>query len=74
MIHESKLFELVQVLKTFSLQWVSGSGELVKVDECRYTSWHSSGKTMNVLIPASGLVRKVNRKTITAINGKEVFL
>ena len=74
MIHESKLFELVQVLKTFSLQWVSGSGELVKVDECRCTSWHSSGKTMNVLIPASGLVRKVNRKTITAINGKEVFL
>ena len=74
MIHESKLFELVQVLKTFSLKWVSEKGELIAVDECRCTSWHSSGKTMNVLILKSGLVRKVNRKTITEINGKEVFL
>ena len=74
MIHESKLFELVQTHPTFSLAFVAASGELVKVDECRCTSWHSSGKTMIVLLPASGLVRKVNRKAITNFNGQEVFL
>jgi hypothetical protein len=29
---------------------------------------------MNIRIPSSGLVRKVNRKTITKFNGQEVFL
>ena len=74
MIHESKLFELVQMHPTFSLAFVAASGELVKLEKCRCTSWHSLGKTMNVLIPASGLVRKVNRKTIVNFNGEEVFL
>ncbi|MBQ8959373.1 MAG: hypothetical protein IJ057_12895 [Bacteroidales bacterium] len=74
MIHESKLFELVQTHPSFSLRFVTAEGELVAVDECRCTSFHSSGKTMNILIPASGLVRKVNRKTVTAFNGEEVFL
>ena len=74
MIHESKLFELVQTHQLFSLTYVTKSGELVTADECRCTSFHSSGKTMNILIAASGLVRKVNRKTVTAFNGKEVFL
>ena len=74
MIHESKLFEIVQALKTFSLQWVSKKGELVTVDECTCTSFNSSGKTLNIKLASSGLIRKVNRKTITAINGKEVYL
>lgn len=74
MIHASKLFELVQIHPSFSLQFVATSGELVTVDECRCTSFHSSGKTMNIRIPSSGLVRKVNRKTITKFNGQEVFL
>lgn len=73
MIHESKLFEVVQQLDTFSLQWVSKSGELIDA-KCRYTSFHSSGKTMNVQLADSGLIRKVNRKTVTKINGQEVFL
>ena len=74
MIHESKLFELVQIHPEFSIQFVTASGELVKVDHCSCTSFHSSGKTMNIRIPASGQIRKVNRKTVTAFNGKEVFL
>lgn len=74
MIHVSKIFELVQTLKQFSLQWVSERGELINAPECVCTSFHSSGKTMNVMILPSHLVRKVNRKTITAINGKEVFI
>ena len=72
MIHESKLFELVQMHPVFSLSFVAKSGELVEVDDC--TSFHSFGKTMNILILASRLVRKVNRKTVTAFNGEEVFL
>lgn len=73
MIHESKLFELVQIHPKFSIQFVAASGELVKVDECSCTSFHSSGKTMNIKLP-NGQFRKVNRKTVTAFNGKEVFL
>ena len=73
MIHESKLFELVQIHPKFSIRFVAASGELVTVDECSCTSFHSSGKTMNIKLP-NGQFRKVNRKTITAFNGKEVFL
>lgn len=74
MIHESKIFEIVQQLKEFSLKFVSKAGELVTIDRCRCTSFHSSGKTMNIIIPASGLVRKVTRKSIVEINGEEVFV
>ncbi len=74
MIHESKLFEAIQPLKTFSLKWVSKKGELVVAGQCRCTSFHSSGKTMNVMLLPSNMFRKVNRKTIVEINGQEVFL
>lgn len=73
MIHESKLFELVQAHNSFSLQFVAKSGELVTVDECSCTSFHSSGKTMKIKLP-NGQFRTVNRKTVTRFNGEEVFL
>ena len=74
MIHVSKIFEIVQTQQTFSLQWVSASGELVTANGCRCTSFHSSGNTMNIRMANSGLVRKVNRKTVTKLNGQEVFV
>ncbi len=74
MIHESKIFEVVQTLKDFSLKFVSKSGELITIERCRCTSFHSSGKTMNILIESSRLVRKVTRKSIVEINGEEVFV
>ena len=74
MIHVSKLFEVVQLQKVFSLSWVSEKGELVEVEECRCTSFHSSGRTMNVQLIANGQIRKVNRYTVTRFNGVEVFL
>lgn len=74
MIHVSKLFEVVQAIKQFSLQWVSEKGELITVDECVCTSFHSSGKTMNVMLLPSRQVRKVNRLSITNFNGQEVFV
>lgn len=73
MIHESKLFELVQTHSSFSLTFVSKSGELITVDECSCTSFYSSGKTMKIKL-LNGQFRTVNRKTVTAFNGKEVFL
>lgn len=73
MIHESKLFELVQAHKSFSLQFVAASGELVTIDQCSYTSFFSAGKTMNIKLQ-NGQFRKVNRKTVTRFNGQEVFL
>ena len=73
MMHESKLFELVQTHPSFSLRFVTAEGELVAVDECHCTSFFSGGKTMNIQLP-NGLFRKVNRKTVTAFNGEEVFL
>ena len=73
MIHESKLFELVQAHKSFSLQFVAASGELVTVDQCSCTSFFSGGKTMNIKLQ-NGQFRKVNRKTVTRFNGEEVFL
>lgn len=76
MIHESKIFELVQMRPnlTFNIEWVSASGERVRAEKCRCTSFHSSGKTMNVMLMESKLVRKVNRKTIVGFNESEVFL
>lgn len=74
MIHESKLFEVVQTLKTFSIKWVGSGGELIEVDRCQSTSFHSSGETMNIRILESGQYRKVNRKTVTSINGQEVYI
>ena len=71
--HVSKLFELVQIHKWFSLTWVSEEGELITVDDCRCTSFHSEGKTMNIKASHWEKPVKVNRLTVTAFNGKEVY-
>lgn len=74
MIHASKIHELVDVHPLFSIGWITESGEKIYVRQCRCTSFHSSGDTLNILITESGEVRKVNRYTITEFNGQEVVL
>lgn len=74
MIHVSKISEIVRRLPVFSITWVAADGELVHIEQCRMTSFHGSGDTMNVMILASGEVRKVNRLTMTELNGEEVVL
>ncbi len=74
MINASKINELVRTHSLFSITWVAEDGELVVVPQCRCTSFHGSGDTMNILIPASGQVRTVNRNTIIEFNGEEVIL
>ncbi len=72
-IHESQLFEYVQTVKRFSITWVAEDGSKVAVPTAECTSFHSSGKTMNIKCLQSGQIRKVNRLTIVEINGMEVF-
>lgn len=74
MIHSSKIHELVELHKTFSIGWIAESGERIHVRKARCTSFHSSGDTLNLLLIDSGQIRKVNRITITEFNGEEVVL
>lgn len=75
MIHISKIFELAQTLKRFSITWVAEDGRKVYVPDAAFTSggFYSKGRTMNIVCLASGEVRKVKIETIIELNGQEVF-
>lgn len=72
-IHESQLFEYVETVKKFSITWIAEDGRKIFIPVAECTSFHSSGKTMNVKCLTNGEIRKVNRLTIIEINGIEVF-
>lgn len=74
MISASRIHELVQQLQEFSISWIAVDGSIVKVKQCRCTSFHGSGDTLNILILPSKEVRTVNRNTIIEFNGEEVIL
>jgi hypothetical protein len=76
MIHISKIFELAQVQKQFSITWVAEDGHRVIVPEAKFTSggFYSKGRTMNIMCVQSGEVRKVKIDTIIEFNGEEVFI
>lgn len=74
MIHISKIFEVVQELKRFSIAWVSERGERIFVQDAEFRSFFSMGYTMNIVCRASGQIRKVNRYSVVEINGEEVFI
>ena len=72
-LHESQLFEYVQLKKRFSITWVAEDGKKIFVPDAEITSFFSSGKTMNIKCVASGLIRTVVRLTVIEIDGMEVF-
>lgn len=72
-IHESQIFEFVQLKPEFSITWVAEDGRKITVDHAKLTSFHSSGRTLNVMCVNSGEIRKVNRLTIIEIDGTEVI-
>ncbi len=72
-IHESKLFEYVETVKKISITWIAEDGRKIFIPDAEYTSFHSSGITMNVKCLTNGEIKKVNRLTIIEINGMEVF-
>lgn len=74
MINASVIHQLVQTHAFFSIAWIAENGEIIRVPKCRCTSFHGDGDTLNILIPASGQVRTVNRNTIIEFNGEETIL
>lgn len=72
-IHESQIFEYVQSVKEFSITWIAEDGKKIFVTQAKVTSFHSSGRTMNIECIASGQINKVVRLTVVELNGMEVF-
>lgn len=70
-IHMSQLPGLV-ASGEFSLRFVSKKGEVIAIEKCICTSYHSAGHTMNIKVCSSGEIRKINRFSIVALNNKEV--
>lgn len=74
MILSSKIHDLVEMHKEFSIKWVAESGEIISVAKCRLTSFFGNGQTFNVMLLPSKEIRKVNRFTVIEFNGEEVVL
>lgn len=72
-IHESQIFEFVQLKQEFSITWVAEDGKKITVDRAKLTSFFSSGRTLNIMCVNSGEIRTVNRLTIIEIDGTEVI-
>ncbi len=73
MVHISMVHNLVEQGE-FSIGFVSARGEIIEGKRCICTSFHSSGRTMNIKFCDSGQIRKVRRCSIVSINGREVVL
>lgn len=73
-MHISDLHRFIQSDPEFSLKFVAENGELIVVDRCACTSFHSQGHTLNIKLIPSGRIRKVVRITILEINGKELYI
>lgn len=85
-IHNSKIFELVQIQKRFSIAWVAKDGHVVRVPEAELTNknepdtdkpkdgMYSKGRCFNIVCIPSGEIRKVAIDAIVEFNGEEVFL
>lgn len=73
-MHMSQLHKFVERDPEFSMKFVSEAGEVITVERCRCTSFHSAGRTINIRLLPSGEIRKVVRVSIIEINGKELYL
>ena len=85
-IHNSKIFELVQIKKRFSITWYAKDGHIVHVSEAELTNkkekdsdkpkdgMYSKGRCFNIICIPSGEIRKVDIDAIVEFNGEEVFL
>ena len=77
MINVSKIFEIAQTQKEFSITWIAEDGHRVIVNDAVFTKddgFYSKGRTMNILCRNSGEVRTVKIDTIVEFNGVEVFI
>lgn len=74
MIHISKIHILAETLKEFSIAFIEESGKRVHLSRVALTSFHSSGRTMNIICLDSREIRTIIRVTIIEFNGEEVVL
>jgi len=75
MLHISQIHKLVEPPGTeFSLRFIAKEGNEVTASSCVCTSFHSSGRTMNIKFLSSGEIRTIRRCTIIEFNGQEVVL
>ncbi len=85
-IHNSKIFEYIQLQKRFSITWYAKDGHIVFVPQAELANkneadsgkpkdgMYSKGRRLNIVCIPSGEVRTVNIDSIVEINGEEVFL
>lgn len=73
-MHMSQLHTFIKGDPEFSMKFVSERGEVIAIERCRCTSFHSAGRTFNIRLFPSGQIRKVVRVSIIEINGKELNL
>ncbi|MDR1551877.1 MAG: hypothetical protein LBS69_00215 [Prevotellaceae bacterium] len=74
MIHISQIHKEVERLPEFSIRFVDREGDIIDCRRCICTSWHSSGRTMNIKFLESGEIRKIRRVSIIEFNGQRVVL
>ena len=58
----------------FSIAFVAEAGNIVICQRAICTSWHSSGRTMNIKFLESKEIRTIRRCTIIAFNDEELCL
>ena len=85
-IHNSKIFELVQLQKRFSITWVAEDGRKIFVPDAELSNkkeddsfgpkdgMYSKGRRFNIVCLQSGEVRTVNIDSIIEFNGEEVYI
>ncbi|NQU54159.1 MAG: hypothetical protein HQ522_16650 [Bacteroidetes bacterium] len=75
MLHISQIHKLVEPAGTeFSIRFITKIGYEVFAEKCVCTSFHSSGRTLNIKFLPSNQIRKIRRCTITEFNNEEVVL
>ncbi|HNX87705.1 MAG TPA: hypothetical protein PKH58_01370 [Paludibacteraceae bacterium] len=73
MILANNLHKLVEKGE-FSIAFIAEEGNIVTCDRAICTSWHSSGRTMNIKFLVSKQIRTIRRCTIIAFNDEELVL
>ncbi|MEG1414685.1 MAG: hypothetical protein RSB32_05925 [Mucinivorans sp.] len=73
MIHISKLRKMIE-RGEFTLTFVAKAGDIVVIDSCVVSSWHTLGDTFNIVLPTSQQVRTINKFTIISVNNQELYI
>jgi len=75
-IRIAKIFELTQIVKTFSITWVAEDGHKVFIPQAGIgkDGYYSKGRWINIVSISSGEHRRCKIDTIIEFNGQEAFL